>query len=244
MDPIDIAFTSVNFAIDGVGIIHDLSCRLRVRRLAVLGTNGSGKSTFLRLLDGLEQASSGTVSVMGIDPAKQPKRLHAQVGFIFTNPDTQIIMPTVREDVAFSLRGMKLDRETVERRVTEQLEAYGLLEHADTPAHSLSGGQKQMLALASVLVRDPRLVVADEPTTMLDLPNARLVSDYLIERLERPVIIATHDLELASRCDHAIRFEGGRIAETGTPESVIEHYRQRCAESYARITPKKTQATR
>lgn len=236
MDSVEIAFQHVNFGVGGKSIIDDLSCRLQVSRLAVLGTNGSGKSSFLRLIDGLEQASSGTMSVMGMNPAKQAKALHRRVGFVFTNPDTQIIMPTVREDISFSLRGMKLSKEEGERRVEECLRAFGLSEHAQTPAHSLSGGQKQMLALAAVLLRGPDLVIADEPTTMLDLPNAQMIGDYLIEHLARPVIIATHDLTLASRCDQAVRFANGRLVEEGSAQEVIEHYRQDCSQRYRRFT--------
>lgn len=236
MNSAEIAFQDVSYRVDGNSIITDLSCRLQVSRLAVLGTNGSGKSSFLRLIDGLEQASSGTISVMGIDPAKQAKDLHRRVGFVFTNPDTQIIMPTVREDVAFSLRGMKLSKEAGELRVEQCLRTFGLSEHAQTPAHSVSGGQKQMLALASVLLRGPELVIADEPTTMLDLPNAQLIGDYLIDHLARPVIIATHDLALASRCDYAVRFANGRLVEEGPAQEVIEHYRQDCAQRYRQFT--------
>lgn len=237
MEAVEITFTDVSFQVDGTSIIHDLNCSLRVQRLAVLGTNGSGKSTFLRLLDGLELASSGDISVMGMNPNKESKRLHQRIGFVFTNPDTQIIMPTVEEDVAFSLRGMKLDKQEVSDRVESCLKDFGLSSHSQTPAHSLSGGQKQMLALAAVLVRGPELVIADEPTTMLDLPNAHLIGDYLIEGLKRPVIIATHDLELASRCDYALRFADGALVEQGQPATVIEHYRQDCAARYARLSP-------
>ncbi|MCI1635145.1 energy-coupling factor ABC transporter ATP-binding protein [Bifidobacterium sp.] len=237
MNSVEISFTDVNFCIDGNTIIHDVSCLLQVQRLAVLGTNGSGKSTFLRLLDGLEKASSGTISIMGMNPDRDGKQLHKRVGFVFTNPDTQIIMPTVHEDVAFSLRGMKLSKQDVEQRVNDCLESFGLSSHSSTPAHSLSGGQKQMLALAAVLVRGPELVIADEPTTMLDLPNARLIGDYLVEYLQRPVIIATHDLELASRCDYALRFADGQLVEQGSPELVIEHYRQDCSQRYSKLSP-------
>jgi biotin transport system ATP-binding protein len=93
-----------------------------------------------------------------------------------------------------------------------------------------------MLALASVLLRGPELVIADEPTTMLDLPNAQLIGDYLIDHLARPVIIATHDLALASRCDYAVRFANGRLVEEGPAQEVIEHYRQDCAQRYQQFT--------
>lgn len=96
------------------------------------------------------------------------------------------------------------------------------------PASSLSGGQKQMLALASVLIASPRLVVADEPTTLLDLRNARRVGDLLLEQ-QAQVVVVTHDLELAARCAVAVLFEDGRVAASGEPSSVIAAYRRRCA---------------
>lgn len=217
-------------AIDGARILRDVTVSLPQRRIAVIGANGSGKSTFARTLNGLVAPSEGTVRAAGIDVAREPRRAREAVGFLFTNPDAQLLMPTPIEDLSLSLRAAGASRREVAAEAMAALERFGLAERADQPSYSLSGGQKQLLALAAVLVRRPRVVVADEPTTLLDLGNARRMARLLLEGDERgpvadQVVIVTHDLELAARCDVALRFAGGRLAETGEPEGVIDRYR-------------------
>lgn len=200
---------------------------LTQRRIAVVGANGSGKSTFARLLNGLATATSGTVRVHGLDPATQGADLRARVGFVFSNPDAQIVMPTVAEDVAFSLRGRP--RAEVAEHTTEALEQLGLTSLADAPAHDLSSGQKQLLALAGVLVRRPTLIVADEPTALLDAANSRRISQHLIDEGDHQLVLVTHDLALAARCEVAIRFEAGRLVDQGEPDTVIAGYERSLA---------------
>lgn len=222
--PIVVDEVSVRF--DGRSVLHDVSIAITAQTIAVIGANGSGKSTFARLLNGLIAPSSGTVSVHGLDTVRQRAAVRKRVGFVFTNPDAQILMPTPAEDLALSLRGHP--QAEVAARVLETLEMHGLGDHADIPASSLSGGQKQMLALASVLITDPRLIVADEPTTLLDLSNSRRIGDLLLAQAAQ-VVVVTHDLELAARCEVAVLFEQGRITASGAPSTVIETYRQACA---------------
>jgi len=225
----EIELDAVSVALDGRRILSDVTVRLDARRIAVIGENGSGKSTFARLLNGLVAPTRGTIRVHGLDVARQLSRVRAEVGFVFTNPDAQILMPTVAEDVRLSLKGSGIDRAAVDARVASVLAAYGLADHSDAPAYSLSGGQKQLLALASVLVREPRLVIADEPTTLLDLGNARRIGRLLVDELEAQTVIVTHDLELAERCDVALRFHGGRLTEVGEPHEVVARYRREFA---------------
>jgi biotin transport system ATP-binding protein len=220
---------SVSVELDGRLVLDEVTVQLDQHRIAVIGANGSGKSTFARLLDGLVAPTRGTARVLGFDVAREAKRMRAEVGFVFTNPDAQILMPTVAEDVRLSLKGSGLDRSTIDARVASVLAAYGLAAHADAPAYSLSGGQKQLLALASVLVREPRLVIADEPTTLLDLGNARRIGTLLIEELPAQLVVVTHDLELAARCDIALRFHEGRLVELGDPATVVERYQREFA---------------
>ncbi|QNO36318.1 ABC transporter ATP-binding protein [Protaetiibacter sp. SSC-01] len=224
-----IELEAVTVDLDGRRILEDVDVRLDARRIAVVGANGSGKSTFARLLNGLVRPMSGTVRVHGVDVAREPKRARASVGFVFTNPDAQLLMPTVAEDVRLSLRGAGLTRAEIDERVAIVLDAYGLADHAETPVFSLSGGQKQLLALASVLVREPRLVVADEPTTLLDLGNARRIGRILLDDLDAQLVVVTHDLELAERCDIALRFDRGRLVEVGEPTEVVGAYRKEFA---------------
>lgn len=222
--PISLDRVSVRF--DERPVLHDISLQLSAPTVAVIGANGSGKSTFARLLNGLVAPTSGSVSVHGFDAVRDRAAVRKGVGFVFTNPDAQILMPTPAEDLALSLRGHP--RAEIAQRVRDALDAHGLGEHADAPASSLSGGQKQMLALASVLIASPRLIVADEPTTLLDLRNARRVGDLLLAQ-EAQVVVVTHDLELAGRCAAAVLFEDGRVAAQGEPSSVIAAYRRSCA---------------
>lgn len=222
--PIVVDAVSVRF--DGRSVLHDVSIAITAQTIAVIGANGSGKSTFARLLNGLIAPSSGSVSVHGLDTVRQRADVRKRVGFVFTNPDAQILMPTPAEDLALSLRGRP--HTEVAARVRGTLEMHGLGDHADIPASNLSGGQKQMLALASVLIAEPRLIVADEPTTLLDLSNSRRIGDLLLAQAAQ-VVVVTHDLELAARCEVAVLFEDGRITASGAPSTVIETYRQACA---------------
>lgn len=205
-------------------VLRDVGVTLSERRVAVVGANGSGKSTFARLLNGLVIPDHGRVRVDGIDTRNDPAGVRQRVGFVFTDPDAQIVMPTVAEDVAFSLRRQKLGRTETARVVGEHLASFGLDGHADHPAHMLSGGQKQLLALCSVLVTEPKVLVCDEPTTLLDLRNSRMVSE-LLDRLPQQVILVTHDLEAVLGYDRALVFDDGAIVFDGGPESAVRHYR-------------------
>ncbi|WP_314424977.1 energy-coupling factor ABC transporter ATP-binding protein [uncultured Microbacterium sp.] len=211
---------------EGRRILRDVSIELSAPRIAVVGANGSGKSTFARLLNGLVLPDAGRVMVHDLDSRRDAKALRRRVGFVFTDPQAQILMPTPAEDLALSLRGSP--RARVEARVAAALAEHGLSDRADVPASELSGGQRQMLALASVLITEPRLVVADEPTTLLDLRNSRRISDLLLS-LASQVVIVTHDLDLAARCDHALLFEKGSLIASGAPQDVVSEYRELCA---------------
>ncbi|HET8604256.1 MAG TPA: ABC transporter ATP-binding protein [Marmoricola sp.] len=205
-------------------VLRDLDLRLTEPRIGVIGANGSGKSTFARLLNGLVVPSRGRVLVDGLDTAGDGRAVRRKVGFCFTDPDAQIVMPTVAEDVAFGLRRRGLDRREVERRVEAALAAHGLAEHRDHPAHLLSGGQKQLLALAAVLVTEPEVLVMDEPTTLLDLANARRVAQ-LVAGLPQQVVLVTHHLDLVAEFDRVLVFDGGQVVFDGPPHAAVAHYR-------------------
>lgn len=218
----------VGVEIDGVRILSDVTAQLDQPRIAVIGANGSGKSTFARTLNGLVTPTQGQVDVLGIDPAREPKRARNAVGFLFSNPDAQILMPTPREDLALSLRAAGIAKSEVPARIAEGLARFGLADRGDQPAYSLSGGQKQLLALAAVLIREPRVVIADEPTTLLDLGNARRMARLLLGEEDGPIaeqtVIVTHDLDLARRCDVALWFADGRLVAKGDPADLIDRY--------------------
>lgn len=225
-EPGTLRLDAVSVTIDDRVLLDDVTLELTAPRIAVIGANGSGKSTFARLLNGLMTPTTGTVTVHGLDALRERTAVRRRVGFVFTDPDAQILMPTPAEDLALSLRGRP--RDEISRRVRETLDRHGLGGHADVPASSLSGGQKQMLALAAVLLAEPALIVADEPTTLLDLRNARRIGDLLLSQ-EAQVLVVTHDLELAARCDTAILFDGGRVIDQGHPDAVVARYRRLCA---------------
>ena len=204
-------------------VLRGVSVTLPERRVGVIGANGSGKSTFARLLNGLVLPSRGSVRVNGLDTRRDGRAVRRQVGFCFTDPDAQIVMPTVAEDVAFGLRRRGLSKAEVARRVDEVLVRHGLDGHRDHPAHLLSGGQKQLLALSAVLVTEPALLVLDEPTTLLDRRNAARVAD-LVAGLEQQVVLVTHHLDLLEAFDRVLVFDEGAIVHDGTPESAVDHY--------------------
>lgn len=221
-----ISCTGVGVVADDAVLLHDVDLQVTAARTAIIGANGSGKSTFARLLNGLRTPSSGRLRVHGLDPVKDAATLRRHVGFVFTNPEAQILMPTPAEDLALSLPHVpRVERAAQVMRI---LERYGLAERADVPASGLSGGQRQLLAIAAVLATEPGLVVADEPTTLLDLRNARQVGDLLLG-LDVPLVLVTHDLELAERCDQAVWFDGGTVRAVGAPCELIEEYRRSCA---------------
>lgn len=222
---------SAALRLDGVGVrlgevdaLHDVSLALDASSIAVVGENGSGKSTFARLLAGLVAPTAGTTRILGLDPVRQSAELRRRVAVVFSNPDAQIVMPTVAEDVAFSLRPERLAREEVHRRVDETLDRFGLTDLRERSAHDLSGGQKQLLALAGAFVRRPELVVADEPTTYLDARNARRVAGHLLDDTGHRLVLVTHDLTLAQRCEVAVLFAGGRVETVGRPADVVADY--------------------
>ncbi len=220
--------------IEAVGVSHrygertvlaDVDVRLTEQRVGVVGANGSGKSTFARLLNGLVLPSSGRVTVDGLDTRSQGREVRRKVGFCFTDPDAQIVMPTVAEDIAFGLRRRGMSKADARVRVEETLSAYGLAGHGDHPAHLLSGGQKQMLALASVLVMEPAVLVMDEPTTLLDLRNASLVAG-VVAALPQQVLLVTHHLDLLDGFDRVLVFDEGRLVADDAPAAAVRHYRE------------------
>lgn len=206
------------------GRLEPTSLRLDEQRVAVIGSNGSGKSTLARMINGLVEPTAGCVKIDGLDTRKDGREVRRRVGFVFTDPHAQLVMPTVVEDVELSLR--KKHRGKRERRTAALavLERFALADLAERSVHALSGGQRQLLAIATVLATDPTVLVADEPTTLLDLANTRRVGDVLMGLSQRLVLV-THDLELASRCDRALVVHRGAIAFDGPAVAAVDHYR-------------------
>lgn len=204
-------------------VLTDVSVTLTERRVGVIGANGSGKSTFARLLNGLVVPAEGTVTVDGLDTRTQGREVRRRVGFVFQDPDAQIVHPTVEEDLGFGPHNQGVPAEEAARRVEDVLVRYGLADHRDHPAHLLSGGQKQLLAIAGVLVMQPQRIVFDEPTTLLDLANTRRVSRVL-DALEQDVVVVTHHLDLLDEFERVLVFEDGRVIADGAPGETVPWY--------------------
>jgi biotin transport system ATP-binding protein len=210
-------------------VLDGLDLRLTEHRVGVVGANGSGKSTFARLLNGLVVPIRGSVLVDGLDTRTAVRDVRRRVGFVFQDPDAQIVHPTVAEDAANGLENQGVPVAERAERVAEVLERYGLAGHADHPAHLLSGGQKQLLAIAGVLVMRPARIVFDEPTTLLDLVNARRVA-RVIDELPQSAVVVTHDLDLLDGFDRVLVMDAGRVVEDGPAEQSVRAYRKLMAD--------------
>lgn len=209
-------------------VLRDVDLRLGERRIGVVGSNGSGKSTFARLLNALLVPTEGRVLVDGLDTRSDAKAVRRRVGFVFQNPDNQIVMPVVEEDIAFGLKNLRLPKAEIARKVDAVLLRYGLQEVRGQSAHLLSGGQKQLLALSSVLVMEPQYVVLDEPTTLLDLRNRRRIAEVLAE-LPQPAVVVSHDFELLRGFDRVLVFDDGRVVADDAPGPALDFYERAMA---------------
>lgn len=207
-------------------LLDDISLELTQQRIVVIGANGSGKSTLLRLLNGLRLPTSGTVTVDGHDTANHGKQVRKLVGFIFTDPLSQLLMSTPIEDIELSLRGVIKSKAERLARAQELLDARGIGGVAHQSIYDLSGGERQLVALTSVLAVSPTVVVADEPTTLLDLRNKHALR-RVFEQLDQQLIFSTHDLDFALLAERAIVVEDGRIVADDEPAAAVAYYKAR-----------------
>lgn len=213
-------------ALDDVSLIMDQG-----KRFALLGANGSGKSTLLRLLDGLYFAQSGSVAFHGerIDPKRFEDdnfafRFRRRVGLVFQNPDVQLFNPTVFDEVAFAPLQLRLERAEIVRRVEEAMELMEIAHLRNRPPHRLSGGEKKRVALASVLVLDPEVLLLDEPAAALDPRSQSQIIDLLVGWGDgsKTVITATHDLGLVEDiADYCFVMKQGTILARGEPAELL-----------------------
>lgn len=207
---------------DGHRALNGVSFTLgRGEKLALVGPNGSGKSTLMLHLAGCIAAQTGTVSLEGVPVGKDLKRLREAVGLIFQDPDDQLFMPQVVEDVAFGPVAHGVPAEEAHARAREVLESLNVGHLAERPPHRLSGGEKRMAALAGILVMRPEIVVLDEPSAALD-PRARRRVIEVLQELDKPLILATHDLDMAlDVCGRAVVLFDGRVAADGDLETIL-----------------------
>ncbi len=205
-------------------LLQGVTLELSEQRIGVIGANGSGKSTLLRLINGLVQPASGTVAVDGADTVRAVRAVRRQVGFVFTDPLSQLVMPTGREDVELSLRRPVRNGQERRRLAEAALARFGLLPLADQSIYELSGGERQLMALAAVLAVNPSVLVLDEPSTLLDLRNRELLRRTL-SSLNQQIVMSTHDLELALDMDRVLVIEKGRVVFDGGAAAAVDAYR-------------------
>lgn len=221
----DIRFEQAEARFDGRVALHPLTLALSENRIGVIGLNGSGKTTFVRMINGLVTPAAGRVTVNGHDTVKDADRVRGETGFIFQNPQNQIILPILKEDIALGLKSRKLTKQDTDAAVEAVLARFGIAHLGDRRAHELSGGELQLAALASVLVARPGILIMDEPTNQLDLRNRGLV-ERTIHSLSENVIVISHDLDLIAGFNRLLLFHQGRLAADGAPADVIPRYRE------------------
>ena len=194
--------------------------------VALLGHNGSGKSTVAKLLNGLYTPTKGTIQVAGMDTADPENtwEIRKRCGMVFQNPDNQIVATVVREDVAFGLENLGVPSEEMPAIITRALQAVNMADFADRAPHMLSGGQKQRIAIAGILAMQPEIIVLDEATAMLD-PSGRAEVLETALRLNREqgitVVWITHFMEEAARCSRVAVMYKGKLVMDGTPREVF-----------------------
>ena len=212
----------VSFSYPGSGrpALSGVSLDLRQGEyVGVVGPNGGGKSTLVRLLNGLLKPDSGRVLVSGRDPATEPFEVRKHLGVLFQNPENSLVAPFVEDDVAFGLENLGVPREAMRERVARAIRTVGLEGFERREPHTLSGGEKQRVALAGLLVAEPEILVLDEPTSMLDSAGRMEVLEYLHAlQSEKTVLHVTHHLEELTGADRIYVLNGGELVADETPE--------------------------
>ena len=225
--------------------IDDVSIEIKEGEfVAVLGHNGSGKSTFAKQLDAILLPTDGTVWIQGLDTSKEENlwEVRKKTGMVFQNPDNQIIGNIVEEDVGFGPENMGIPTDEIWKRVDESLEAVGMTAYRMKSPNKLSGGQKQRVAIAGVMAMRPQCIVLDEPTAMLD-PNGRQEVVKTVHELNRQegitVVLITHYMEEVIHADRVIVMDDGRVVMDGTPREIFSRVEE--LKSYRLDVPQVTE---
>ena len=222
-----VSFENVSFSYPGSAqpALSDVSLDLRLGEyVGVVGPNGGGKSTLVRLLNGLLRPDSGRALVSGRDPAKEPFEVRKHLGVLFQNPENGLVAPFVEDDVAFGLENLGVPRGEMRDRVASAVRAVGLQGYERREPHTLSGGEKQRVALAGLLAVEPEILVLDEPTSMLDAAGRKEVLEYLQAlRSEKTILHVTHHLEELLDADRILVLNGGELVADETPERLFSN---------------------
>jgi biotin transport system ATP-binding protein len=225
MNIIEVENLSHRFA-DGTLGLADINLAIQKGTLVIVsGENGSGKTTFLRHINGLLRPNTGTVRLAGLSVSGDIVRARQLVGMVFQNADSQIVGETVYADVAFGPENLGLGRSEINQRVTAALEAVDLTHLAQQRPHLLSGGEKRRLSIAAVLAMNPQVIALDEPFSSLDYPGVKQVLHYILALHEsgHTILVTTHDVEkIIAHADRLIIMKSGRIVRDGIPSEVIK----------------------
>ena len=211
----------------GVAVFEDLNLRVEAGSfVAVLGSNGCGKSTLAKHFNSILLPSGGKVYVAGMDTSDEEKliAIRKTVGMVFQNPDNQIVANVVEEDVAFAPENLGIASPVIRQRVDSALQLVGMYDYRKHAPHLLSGGQKQRVAIAGVIAMEPKCIVLDEPTAMLD-PKGRVEVMETVKRLNRDkgitVVLITHHMDEAAQAQRVVVLHKGKVALDGTPGQVF-----------------------
>ena len=211
----------------GVPVFEDMNLKIQEGSfVAILGTNGCGKSTLAKHFNSILLPSGGKVYVCGIDTSNEDRIMTVRhnVGMVFQNPDNQIVANVVEEDVAFGPENLGVASPEIRHRVDNALKQVGMYEYREHAPHLLSGGQKQRIAIAGIIAMEPKCIVLDEPTAMLDPRGRREVIDT-IGQLNREkgitVVLITHHMDEAAKADRVVVLDKGKVAADGTPKQVF-----------------------
>ncbi len=211
----------------GVAVFEDLNLTVEEGTfVAILGTNGCGKSTLAKHFNSILLPSGGKMWVCGVDTANEDRimTIRRNVGMVFQNPDNQIVANVVEEDVAFGPENLGVAAPEIRNRVDKALMQVGMYEYREHAPHLLSGGQKQRIAIAGVIAMEPKCIVLDEPTAMLD-PKGRREVLQTISRLNQEkgitVILITHHMDEAAKAQRVVVLHQGKVAADGTPKQVF-----------------------
>ena len=211
----------------GVQVFEDMNLTIQEGTfVAILGTNGCGKSTLAKHFNSILLPTGGKVYVCGIDTANEDRimQVRRSVGMVFQNPDNQIVANVVEEDVAFGPENLGVSSPEIRHRVNKALKQVGMYDYREHAPHLLSGGQKQRIAIAGIIAMEPKCIVLDEPTAMLD-PRGRREVIETIGRLNKEkgitVVLITHHMDEAAKADRVVVMHKGGVAADGTPEEVF-----------------------
>lgn len=229
-NPFCVAFEHIFVVQNNYCILHDISISLTESRVAIIGNNGSGKSTFARCACGVQAYNNDpklpnttcNISIHGTPLSKLKKEVWKHINTTFQIPDQQIIMPTVKEELMLGLHHSNFDTHTIKTKIDYALDM--LQVKSDQSCHSLSAGQKRLLCLLSVLLIEPRTLILDEPTTFLDMPTKNKIMKF-INQLPIQLILITHDLFLIEKFPRVVCFDKGKIFADGTYSNTIQAYK-------------------